>query len=406
MKSFIDYSTAEKIMKEYGSPVFVYSEKILRERCRELMTAFGGKLQPSYSVKANTNLSLLRIIHQEGLKADSMSPGEIYLLEKAGFKPKEIFYISNNVSPEEMQFAINRGILVSVDSLSQLEQYGQINQGGEVAVRFNPGIGAGHNKKVITGGEKTKFGIQAEFWPEVLVLLEKYNLKLVGVNQHIGSLFLEAGPYVEAAENLLNLVEAHFPGVDFVDFGGGFGVPYKEGESRLDFNYLTDLISPVLDNFVKNYDNKKVHFKCEPGRYVVAESCSILGKVTSIKENYSQNYVGTDIGFNVIMRPILYDSYHEIKVLGGGISETFCDGPVNVVGNICESGDILAHDRDIGSVRIGDIIEIMTAGAYVYSMSSNYNCRLKPAEVLIKEDGSIIKIRKQDSFENLLQNFE
>lgn len=405
MNSFIDYSTAEKIIKEYGSPVFVYSEKILRQRCEDLMTAFDGRLQPSYSVKANNNISLLHIIHEEGLKADAMSPGEIYLLEKAGFKPEEIFYISNNVSAEEMQFAVKKGILASVDSLSQLEQYGQINEGGRVAVRFNPGVGAGHNKKVITGGEKTKFGIQAEFWPDVKALLKKYKLELVGVNQHIGSLFLEADSYVEAAENLLELVAEHFPGLDFVDFGGGFGVPYCNSESRLDFKLFTDLLLPILDNFVKKYDNKSVQFKCEPGRYVVAECCSILGKITSIKENYSQNYVGTDIGFNVLIRPILYDSYHEIKVLGGGIGDTLCDGPVHIVGNICESGDILAENRNIGPVRIGDIVEVMTAGAYVYSMASNYNCRLRPAEVLIKDDGSIVKIRKQDSFESLLQNF-
>lgn len=404
MESFIDSLTAENIINKYGSPVYVYNEKILRERCKDLISAFRGRIQPSYSVKANNNISLLKIIKEEGLKADAMSPGEIFLLERAGFNSEEIFYISNNVSQEEMQYAIDKGILISVDSLSQLELYGQINRGGRVAVRFNPGIGAGHSEKVITAGEGTKFGVQAEFWPEVKAILEDYNLSLVGVNQHIGSLFLEPTPYIEAAKNLLNLVGEHFPGLDFIDFGGGFGVPYKATENRLDLDEFSKLFIPVLDKFLETYDNKCVQFKCEPGRYIVAESCSILGRVTALKENYGQNYVGTDIGFNVIMRPLLYDSYHEIKIHDGGEGATVLEGPVHVVGNICESGDILARNRDIGPVKIGDIIEVMTAGAYVYSMASNYNCRLRPPEILIKEDGNVIIIRGRDTLESLLQN--
>ena len=405
MESFVDSLTAESIINKYGSPVYVYNEKILRERCRDLIGAFRGKILPSYSVKANNNISLLKIIKEEGLRADAMSPGEIFLLEQAGFISEEIFYISNNVTQEEMQYAIDKGILISVDSLSQLELYGQINRGGRVAVRFNPGIGAGHSKKVITAGEGTKFGVQAEFWAEVKAIIKKHHLDLVGVNQHIGSLFLEPTLYIQAAENLLNLVREHFPGLNFIDFGGGFGVPYKATESRFDFDEFSKLFLPILDKFIETYDNKCVQFKCESGRYIVAECCSILGRVTALKDNYGQNYVGTDIGFNVIMRPLLYDSYHEIKIHSVGKGVVNLEGPVHVVGNICESGDILAHNRDIGPVKIGDIIEVMTAGAYVYSMASNYNCRLRPPEILIREDGSIVKIRERDTLEGLLQNF-
>lgn len=405
MKSFIDLQTAEKIMAEYGSPVYVYSEVVLRKSCRDMIGAFKGRFKPSYSIKANSNLTLLRIIKEEGFNADAMSPGEIFMLEQAGFDHKQIFFITNNVSPEEMKFAIDRDILISVDSLAQLEQYGQINRGGRIAVRFNPGLGAGHCDKVITGGHKTKFGIQAEFWAEVKAIVKEYDLKLVGVNQHIGSLFLESGPYIEAVKSLLGLVLDHFPGLEFIDFGGGFGVPYKDEESRLDYGQFTDMLFPVLDEFISKYDNKDVQFKCEPGRYVVAECGSILGKVYSIKNNYDQNYIGTDIGFNVLMRPVLYDSYHQVRIVGGGKSEVMCDGPVCVVGNICESGDILAHYRNVGPVRIGDIVEVMTAGAYGFSMASNYNCRLKPAEVLIRENGSIELIRRADKLEDLISNF-
>ena len=173
---FVEFDTAQDLLKKYGSPLYVYSESILRQRCRDLLEAFRGRIKPSFSAKSNTNLSLLKIIREEGLGADAMSPGEIFVLQNAGFAPEEIFYIGNNVSCEEMSYCIERGILVSVDSLSQLEQFGQIDPGGSVAVRFNPGMGAGHCEKVITAGHKTKFGIQSEFYPEVKEIIEKYDV--------------------------------------------------------------------------------------------------------------------------------------------------------------------------------------------------------------------------------------
>ena len=397
---FISETGARELIKRYGSPLYVYSEDILRKSCRDLTGAFRGRVTPSYSVKANTNISILRIVREEGILADAMSPGEIFLAQRAGFESGEIFYIGNNVSAEEMDFAVSRGILVSVDSLSQLETFGRSFPGSRVAVRFNPGVGAGHCGKVITAGHHTKFGVQAEFWPQVHELTEKYGLKLVGINQHIGSLFMEPDAYAEAAGNLLELIAARFPGLEFVDFGGGFGVPYRPGENRLDFGALRDMLFPLLDTFVARYDNKDVHFKCEPGRCIAAECGVLLGTVHSVKENYGERYVGTDIGFNVLMRPVLYDSYHEIKLLGKPDGES-----AFVTGNICESGDILGRGRALGNAEPGDIIAVANAGAYGYSMASNYNCRLRPAEVLIASDGSASVIRRSDTLEGLLANF-
>lgn len=401
---FVKFDTAQELLKKYGSPLYVYSESILRQRCRDLLEAFRGRIKPSFSAKANTNLSLLKIIHEEGLGADAMSPGEIFVLQKAGFAPEEIFYIGNNVSCEEMSYCLDRGILVSVDSLSQLEQFGQINPGGRVAVRFNPGMGAGHCEKVITAGHKTKFGVQSEFYPEVKKILEKYDLQLAGINQHIGSLFLEAEPYVKAAKSLLDMIAENFSGLEFIDFGGGFGVPYKPGEKRLDLDELSEKLFQTIDLFLDKYDNKDVHFKCEPGRYISAECGLLLGTVHAVKKNYGKYYVGTDIGFNVMMRHVLYESYHEIEVLSD--KETVNDiREATIVGNICESGDILASDRNICPISEGDIIAVKNAGAYGYSMASNYNCRLRPAEVLIFEDGSVKLIRKADTMESLMANF-
>ncbi|NLD04290.1 MAG: diaminopimelate decarboxylase [Synergistaceae bacterium] len=401
---FVKFDTAQELLKKYGSPLYVYSESILRQRCRDLLEAFRGRIKPRFSAKANTNLSLLKIIHEEGLGADAMSPGEIFVLQKAGFAPEEIFYIGNNVSCEEMSYCLDRGILVSVDSLSQLEQFGQINPGGRVAVRFNPGMGAGHCEKVITAGHKTKFGVQSEFYPEVKKILEKYDLQLAGINQHIGSLFLEAEPYVKAAKSLLDMIAENFSGLEFIDFGGGFGVPYKPGEKRLDLDELSEKLFQAIDLFLDKYDNKDVHFKCEPGRYISAECGLLLGTVHAVKKNYGKYYVGTDIGFNVMMRHVLYESYHEIEVLSD--KETVNDiREATIVGNICESGDILASDRNICPISEGDIIAVKNAGAYGYSMASNYNCRLRPAEVLIFEDGSVKLIRKADTMESLMANF-
>jgi len=401
---FVEFDTAQDLLKKYGSPLYVYSESILRQRCRDLLEAFRGRIKPSFSAKSNTNLSLLKIIREEGLGADAMSPGEIFVLQNAGFAPEEIFYIGNNVSCEEMSYCIERGILVSVDSLSQLEQFGQINPGGKVAVRFNPGMGAGHCEKVITAGHKTKFGVQSEFHQEVKKIIEKYDLKLIGINQHIGSLFLDADPYVDAAKSLLDMISENFPGLEFIDFGGGFGVPYKPGEKRLDLSELSEKLFETIDLFLDKYDNQNVHFKCEPGRYISAECGLLLGTVHAVKKNYGKYYVGTDIGFNVMMRHVLYDSYHEIEVLSEkkAVNDT---NEATIVGNICESGDILAMYRNIGPVSEGDIIAVKNAGAYGYSMASNYNCRLRPAEVLMAEDGSVRLIRKADTMESLMNNF-
>lgn len=406
---FIKEEEAHGLISEYGTPVYLYSEEILRSRCREIADAFCGRIVPSFSIKANSNIHLLKIIKEEGITADAMSPGEIFLLEKAGFSGDDIFYIGNNVSTNELRYCVDRGILVSVDSVSQLERLGSINRGGRAAIRFNPGIGAGHCDKVVTSGGKTKFGVDPAFCGEVKEILAKYDMKLVGINQHIGSLFLEPDAYVRAAKNLLAMIEQNFPGLEFIDFGGGFGVPYSPGEKRLDLEKLRGQLFPILDDFIERYDNKFVHFKCEPGRYICAECGLLLGTVNALKENHGEGYIGTDIGFNVLMRPVLYGSRHEMRIIKNieepGAPAPFSKETAVVVGNICESGDILSENASLGQVREGDMIVVENAGAYGYSMASNYNCRLRPAEVLITASGETKLIRAADTFESLMQNF-
>ncbi|AUS98751.1 diaminopimelate decarboxylase [Clostridium thermosuccinogenes] len=398
-----------EIIKEYGSPLYVYNESILRQRCREMKNFITyPNFSVNYSTKANSNLELLKIVREEGLNADAMSPGEIYVLLAAGFKPEQIFYISNNVSAEEMKYAIEKGIILSADSLSQLELYGKLNPGGKVAVRFNPGVGAGHHEKVVTAGKKTKFGVNMDYISEVKEILKRYDLKLVGINQHIGSLFMEGKPYIEGVKSLLDIAK-QFDDLEFVDLGGGFGIPYRkqEGQERLELKEFGSKLDQVLKDWIREY-GKDITFKIEPGRYIVAECSVLLGTVHSIKNNYGVTYAGTDIGFNVLARPVMYDSHHDIEVYREGklLKSTESDKPVYVVGNICESGDILAKDRMLPELKEGDILGIMDAGAYGYSMSSNYNNRLRPAEVLIRENGSISLIRRRDTLEDLMRNFD
>lgn len=401
---FLSDDKVFELIKKYGSPLYVYDERILRKSCREMHNLLPKKnLRVNYSAKANSNIEILKIVRDEDIDVDAMSPGEIYVQKLAGYNADRIFYIGNNVSKEEMQYAINEKVLVSVDSLAQLESFGQINPGGDVAVRFNPGIGTGHHQKVVTAGKKTKFGVQKDFIPQVKAILEKYNLNLVGIDQHIGSLFLESDAYIKGVESLLEIA-TQFSGLKFIDMGGGFGVPYHEGECRLDLKELSEKLNAVLDEFLKDYDNKDVIFKIEPGRYIPAECGVLLGEVYSVKENYGTTYVGTDLGFNVLMRPVLYDSYHAITIIKSNKSENGKE-VATIVGNICESGDIIANEREMRKVSEGDIVAVGNAGAYGFSMSSNYNCRLKPAEVLIDKDGNDRLIRRRDTIEDLIRNF-
>lgn len=392
------------LLDEYGSPLYVYNEAILRKRCSEIKNLITyDNFVPHYSIKANTNIHLLKIIHEEGLHADAMSPGEIFLALESGFKPEELFFIPNNVTREDMAYAIERGILTSVDSLSQLELYGELNPGGKVAIRFNPGIGAGHHEKVVTAGKKTKFGVNPEDVHMVKNLLKQYDLTLVGVNQHIGSLFMNDEAYIESTKSILAIAK-EFDDLEFIDLGGGFGIPYhkEEGEERLNLEALGHKLDAIVHKFVEEY-GKKVQFQIEPGRYIPCESGLILGNVTSLKENGGVHYLGTDIGFNVLQRPIMYNSHHDLELYSHFANPPAPILPFNVVGNICESGDILAHQRMLPTPHIGDVIGVLDAGAYGFCMSSSYNQRPRTAEVLIETNGHVKLIRKRETLEDLLR---
>lgn len=405
IKNFWGNENPQTLIEQYGSPLYVYNENIIRKRCRELKSLIDyPNFVVDYSMKANSNPALLKILHEEGVEIDVVSAGEIYIAEFAGFAPDELFFVCNNISEKEMLYALNKGIRISVDSLSQLEQFGKISPHSKVAIRVNPGVGAGHHSKVITAGKATKFGINSNMIKEIKEICEEYDLTISGVNQHIGSLFLDDEQFLASVQLLFDFCH-NFPDLDFIDFGGGFGIPYHENEKRLDLQKLGRTLNDYICQFVSEY-GKEIQFRIEPGRYIAAETCSLLGTVFARKENASIQYVGTDLGFNVLMRPILYDSYHEIEIYRNGVKvNDSSKEPFTVVGNICESGDILARDRMLPPPQLGDTICVRDAGAYGHSMSSNYNSRLRPAEVMITSTGYSKLIRKRDSFENLVENY-
>ena len=399
--NFFQSHRPRNLAQSYGSPLYVYNENILRTRCREMKNLCTyPNFVVNYAMKANTNTHLMSIIREEGLRIDASSQGEAIAAMAAGYTPGEIMFIVNNVSPDELKFAIDKNITVSVDSLSQLETYGKLNPGGKIALRFNPGVGGGHHEKVVTGGDGTKFGIMPEYIPQVQQLLEKYSLQLIGINHHIGSQNW-GDLYLQGVQELLALAKK-FPNLEFIDLGGGFAIPYhkQDGEQPLDLQNLGRSLDQFINEFVTSY-GKQITFIIEPGRYIVAECGVLLGTVHVLKNCGQTRYAGTDMGFAVMARHVLYEAHHDIEIYRENeiCMETEI---INIVGNQCESGDYIAKDRRLPLLQEGDILGVLDAGAYGYSMSSRYNHRPRPAEILIKSDGSILNIRRRETFEDLI----
>ena len=403
---FFGPHTPASLTQRFGSPVYVYNEALLRQRSREMASLIQHpRFRASYSTKANANPTLLRIIGEEGLKVDAMSPGELALVQAAGFTKENICYVCNNVDAAELALAAKEASYVSVDSLSQVAAFGKAVPGGRIMVRLNPGVGAGHHAKVVTAGKNTKFGVSPEELPELIALLHQHNLTLVGLNQHVGSLFLDGHAYLAAAEWLLHTAE-QFPTLEVIDFGGGFGIPYNKYEHtpRLDLATLGAALTALVTNWAEKTDYAGQFF-IEPGRYVVAESGLLLGTVHAVKNSHGKRYVGTDLGFSILARPMMYDAFHDLEVYTPA-GETRPECMQQVVGNICETGDVLAKDRLLPELREGDTLGVLDAGAYGISMSSNYNQRFRPAEVLITQAGEAKLIRQRDTLEDILRPYQ
>lgn len=409
-----------ELLKKYGSPLYIYDYETLKNRCND-MKEFSKNIQEGlekkikvsvhYSTKANSNPTILSVIEKSGLNVDCMSPFEFMVGEKAGFSRDKMLYVCNNISQEEMDFIYDKGILVCLDSVSQVETWGEKFPNTNIMVRINPGvIGIGHSKEVITSGKETKFGISEENLPLLFEKAEKYNLNIIGVHQHLGSLFLndKISEYIEGIKAGLEIIKEYFKGVRIVDLGGGFGVPYKPDEEPLDLSLVADKLIPILNNFILEYKAVE-EFKFEPGRYIPCEAGKILGTVTAIKYENETLWIGTDIGMNQLVRPSMYKAYHEIEIISKN-NEDVKEVNANICGNICESGDILGENRLVKMPKVGDIVVVNNAGAYGYSMASNYTGRPRPAEIMLtydkdknSYDEKIIR-KRENLIDSLLEN--
>lgn len=383
----------------YKTPLYVYDKDIMVRQYAQLdhdITYSPKKIY--YACKANSNLSILKIFKDLGCNVDVVSAGELFLALEAGFSPQQILFTGNNLPSWEMEYAVKRNILMTVDSLSQLRMYGKINPHSQVYIRINPNLGAGHHKHVITGGLQSKFGIYYTRMDEVKHIAREYHLHVRGIHQHIGSGILEPNLMLHGIKQLLE-VASQFSDLECIDIGGGLGIPYHPTQDPLDTHTYGQKLNMLLSSWCET-SGSTLTLIMEPGRFLVGQSGTLLTTVTAIKSNPKYTFVGTDTGFNHLLRPILYNAYHKISVIGPHTEHL---SPVTVCGNICESGDIFAKNRSLPPLREGDVLAIHDVGAYGFSMASEYNARNLPAEILWNGNHMIV-IRKKGDFKDLLYN--
>jgi len=392
-----------KVAEEHGTPTYVYDFEKVREQIIKLKTAFTyPKTRFLYAIKANFNPHLVTEITRNGFGIDAVSPEEVIFGYLHGADPPSIMFTGNNMSDEDMKTIYESEVLLNIDSLSRLKGFGKKYPGSDVCVRFNPNIGAGDHQHNITGGEESKFGISHSQLQDVLDIVNKYNLNLVGIHHHIGSGWLDIESPLNALEIILQLAH-EIQGLEFIDLGGGLGIPYKPNEKELNIKILGNRISERFSGFCEKDYGKELELRLEPGRYVVAQAGHLLVEVTTLKENpQGRIFVGVNSGMNHMIRVPFYDAYHRIINLSNlnGKQKTYY-----VCGNVCESSDFFAKDRQIPEIREGDILSIEDTGAYGFAMSSDYQLRSRPAEVIV-DGNKIFLSRKREILKPLLSKYE
>ncbi len=384
------------VAKEFGSPVYVYNTSVIKHQYERLTGAFDvPRLELHYACKALNNLEVLRYIRSLGAGLDCVSLNEVRLGLRAGFSGSEILYTPNGVSMGEMEEAIALGVGINVDNISLLEQLGQRHAGLEVCVRVNPHIMAGGNSKISVGHIDSKFGISIYQMAHVLRIVEATGLRVIGVHMHTGSDILDTAPFLTAADILLD-VAAKFSDLEYIDFGSGFKVPYREGDVSTDIESMGELMSERFRQFCESY-GRELSLVFEPGKFLVSQAGKFLVEANVVKTTPSTVFVGVNSGLNHLIRPMFYDSHHHIANVSSPSGKTRI---YTVVGYICET-DTFGTNRQLAEVREGDVLAFDNAGAYCMTMASNYNSRERPAEVLV-HDGRPHLIRRRETLEDLL----
>lgn len=388
----------EAIARKYGAPVYVYDAHVISAQYNRLKNAFRKveHLKLHYAVKANSNLSVLRLMHQLGAGLDTVSIEEVRLGLRSGVAPEDIIYTPNGVSIEELEEARSLGVQINIDNLSVLELFGQRYPETPVCVRINPHVMAGGNANISVGHIDSKFGISIHQVPHILRIVELTKMRINGVHMHTGSDILDIGVFLHASEILFEAA-AHFKDLEFIDFGSGFKVPYKKDDIETPIEELGEKLSERFNAFCEKI-GKPLTLSFEPGKFLVSQAGTFVAKVNVVKQTTSTVFAGVDSGFNHLMRPMLYGSYHHIENISNPKGKPRF---YSVVGYICET-DTFGSNRQIAEITEGDLLAFHNAGAYCFSMSSNYNSRLRPAEVLWY-NGEAHLIRSRETFEDLLK---
>ena len=385
----------KQIIDTVGTPVFVTDKSVLQRKVQDIKSVFGCLLY--YAVKANFNPHIIQALKEAGVDGiESISPYEIQLAKKMGFKNTQILFTGNNATMDELDKAKEAGVTVNIGSMSELKYFANKYKGSRIAIRINPGFGDGEFKQVVTGGKDSKFGILHTQIDDALKIIGASNISLIGLHCHLGSGLYNTDSFSPMVEYVFNLA-SKVKGIEFIDLGGGLGVRYKPSDKEIDLSQFANVIREYYEKYDELKSNK-VQIILEPGKYLVAESTFLLTKITNIREQQDIKTVGVNTGFNHIVRPVLYSSYHHIINISNLHEEK---EEVKVVGNICESTDVLNEKIQISKPEEGDILAILTAGAYCSSMSNLYNLRPYASEALI-HDNKFSIIRKKLGFEETI----
>jgi len=404
---YVEGVAATELAKKFDTPLYVISEKRIREnynRLRKAFTSNYNKIRIHYAAKANSNLSVLKILEKMGAYLDVVSPGEVSMAFASGFTPDRIMFTGTSVRTDEIEFLINSDVTINIDSLSQLDRLLKLHVPEILSVRVNPEVGAGLHQHVITAGKQSKFGLWEADTLKAYETAKKAGVKRFGIQMHVGSGVLDPKPFVQALEKLLNIAKKVHTQVgiefEFIDMGVGLGVPYKPDEKEIDLNMLSEKVLSLFKSRLEKDGLGEPVFCVEPGRYLVADASILLTAVNTVKTTPFKKFIGIDAGFNTLVRPTMYDSYHHIVVANrlNAPEEETCD----VVGPICESGDALAKDRRLPVVQEGDLLAVLNAGAYGYAMSSQYNARPRAAEVLVK-NADVKLVREREQLDDLVK---
>ncbi|MFC4720877.1 diaminopimelate decarboxylase [Geojedonia litorea] len=395
----MEQNTLLQIAKDFGSPVYVYDAEKITSQYKRLTSAFSKvkKLKINYAVKALSNLSVLKLFNTLGSGLDTVSIQEVKLGLAAGFEPKQIIFTPNGVSLKEIEDVAKLGVQINIDNLSILEQFGTKYPKIPVCVRINPHVMAGGNTNISVGHIDSKFGISIHQIPHILRIVENTKMNINGIHMHTGSDILDIDVFLYASEILFDTAKS-FKNLEFIDFGSGFKVPYKAGDIETNIEELGEKLTKRFNDFCKEY-GKQLTLAFEPGKFLVSEAGVFLAKVNVVKQTTSTVFAQIDSGFNHLIRPMLYGSQHEIiNISNPNGRERF----YSVVGYICET-DTFANNRRINEISEDDILCFKNAGAYCFTMASNYNSRYRPAEVLWYKDKAHL-IRKRETFEDILKN--